>query len=435
MDRDQRTLKDIEIRILRMLSEATIEQILDEDTLIVVLENSKATSKEINERISQACVVEESIHKTRLQYKSVATRGSILYFVIADLAGIDPMYQYSLGYVKRLFNAAIEKSESRPTLEERLELLIENITRSLYTNVCRGIFNVSKTIYSFLITTSIERNRGAIDEVTWNTLLRGAGPITGAEQAAKPPNPDPGLVPALGWDVLYYMQINQPDRFGGICDDLKGNREAWTEWETSEAPHITKLPGEWETKLTGIEKMVVLQAMRPEKLLFAFVNYVKDVQGQFYIESPSTAMEVVYEGMDVKTPLIFVLSQGADPTGQMLKLTETMGFQEKLVVISLGQGQGKKAEVLIKKAVQNGEWVMLQNCHLAKSWMPGLEKIVNEFATIEHEIHPDFRLFLTSMPASYFPVAVLQNGVKLTTEPPQGIRANLRRSYAELSDE
>jgi len=40
----------------------------------------------------------------------VAIRGSILYFVIADLAGIDPMYQYSLGYIKRLFNKAIEIS-------------------------------------------------------------------------------------------------------------------------------------------------------------------------------------------------------------------------------------------------------------------------------------------------------------------------------------
>jgi dynein heavy chain len=51
------------------------------------------------------------INETRNSYRSVAIRGSILYFVIADLAGIDPMYQYSLVYVKRLFNSAIERSE------------------------------------------------------------------------------------------------------------------------------------------------------------------------------------------------------------------------------------------------------------------------------------------------------------------------------------
>ena len=61
--------------------------------------------------------------------------------------------------------------------------------------------------------------------------------------------------------------------------------------------------------------------------------------------------------------------------------------------------------------------------------MPSLENIVLNFNAEEAEIHPEFRLYLTSMPADYFPVSVLQNGVKLTTEPPRGIRANLKRNY------
>ena len=52
MDLDQRTLKSIEINILKLLSESTEEQILDEDNLIIILENSKKTSKEINERMA-----------------------------------------------------------------------------------------------------------------------------------------------------------------------------------------------------------------------------------------------------------------------------------------------------------------------------------------------------------------------------------------------
>jgi dynein heavy chain, axonemal len=77
---------------------------------------------------------------------------------------------------------------------------------------------------------------------------------------------------------------------------------------------------------------------------------------------------------------------------------------------------------------------MLQNCHLAKSWMNMLETIVINFSTEVNEIHPDFRLYLTSMPADYFPVSVLQNGVKLTTEPPRGLKANLKRTYQNFTN-
>jgi len=66
--------------------------------------------------------------------------------------------------------------------------------------------------------------------------------------------------------------------------------------------------------------------------------------------------------------------------------------------------------------------------------MPNLEALILKMVDPDGEpIKPEFRIFLTSMPASYFPVSVLQNGTKLTTEPPRGLKANLKRSYNEYT--
>ena len=75
-------------------------------------------------------------------------------------------------------------------------------------------------------------------------------------------------------------------------------------------------------------------------------------------------------------PLIFVLSTGTDPAADLYKFAEEMRFSKKLNAISLGQGQGPRAEAMMRSAMERGKWVFFQNCHLSPSWMPTLERLI-----------------------------------------------------------
>ena len=154
-------------------------------------------------------------------------------------------------------------------------------------------------------------------------------------------------------------------------------------------------------------------------------------------ESPPFDLNGAYEDSSCLTPLIFILSPGADINDYLLALAEDKGkpaIEGKLKIISLGQGQGPVAESLMGAGRKTGDWVCLQNCHLSVSWLPKLEQILEAAGNKPADTHADFRLWLTSMPSEAFPVPILQTGIKITNEPPKGMRANLTRSFLDMSE-
>uniref|UniRef100_A0A3Q3WB21 Dynein, axonemal, heavy chain 6 n=1 Tax=Mola mola TaxID=94237 RepID=A0A3Q3WB21_MOLML len=182
---------------------------------------------------------------------------------------------------------------------------------------------------------------------------------------------------------------------------------------------------EWQFFLRGassLEKVGVRKfTLRNFSTEFVIVSL-----GKQFVENPPVDLANLYNDMSPSTPLIFILSTGSDPMGAFQRFAKERGFES----ISLGQGQGPIAEKMILEALKSGQWVFLQNCHLAVSWMLAMEDWILIHDT---SIHKDFRLFLSSMPTKVFPVTVLQNSVKVTNEPPKGLRANMRRAFTEIS--
>ena len=133
-----------------------------------------------------------------------------------------------------------------------------------------------------------------------------------------------------------------------------------------------------------------------------------------------------------KMPVVFILSPGADPQSDVQKLADKYGFTgNKFKFLALGQGMGGQAKEYLQTGSQRGHWVMLQNCNLLTSWLKKLEKELERMV----KPHADFRLWLTTEPTPLFPLSILQQSMKIVTEPPDGLKQNMRAIFSKLTEE
>ncbi|KAJ3385211.1 Dynein heavy chain 7, axonemal [Entophlyctis sp. JEL0112] len=419
---NKKKLKEIEDQILSILSSAE-GNILQNETAIEVLSSSKVLSVELIEKQKIAEETEKKIDETRDSYRPIASHSSVLFFCIAELANIENMYQYSLNWFIDLFVNGIAQSAKSSIVKRRLKTLETYFTYSLYCNVCRSLFEKDKLVFSFLLCTAILRGRNELDLNEFQFLTTGGIGLGNSSV----PNPDPSWIAEKTWAEI--ARLSALPAFKGFIEDFRP-----AEWRPYvDYPEAINAPipaGKWgnAASLTDLQKALLVRVLRPERIVPVIQEFVKIKLGQKFIEPPTFDLSGSYDDSSNRTPLIFILSPGVDPMAQLLKFADDKGMGGmKCQSISLGQGQGPIAASMIKDAQKGGTWIVLQNCHLAVSWLGALEKIVDDMSTAS--IHKDFRLWLTSYPSDKFPSSILQVGVKMTNEPPKGIKANLLKSY------
>ncbi|NXC10996.1 DYH9 protein, partial [Orthonyx spaldingii] len=105
--------------------------------------------------------------------------------------------------------------------------------------------------------------------------------------------------------------------------------------------------------------------------------------------------------------------------------------------VSLGQGQEVVAEQALDLAAKEGHWVILQNIHLVAKWLSSLEKKLEQHSEGSHH---DFRVFISAEPAPcpeshIIPQGILENSIKITSEAPTGMHANLHKALDNFSQD
>ncbi|XP_050455387.1 dynein axonemal heavy chain 10 [Cataglyphis hispanica] len=416
-------VQQLEDSLLREIA-ADQGNMVDNIDLIETLDNIKSRANEVMTKLFLAEVTSADIDKLREGYRPVAERGAILFSALADMATVNTMYQYSLISYVEVFIHSLKRSLPDPVLVKRLQNIIPTLTKNVYDYGCIGIFERHKLLFSLQICMKIEKSVGNINQKQLDFFIKGSIVLEKSSRV----NPTRWL-PQSGWEDILKLASDFPDKFEQLPEELRDYENEWKHWYDSDAPESDGLPSDYSKRLTPFEKLMLIRCFRVDRVYRGIINYVTDIMGEQYITPPHISYDMIYEESTPTMPVVFLLSPGSDTTSELMKLADRYGCGGgKFKYLSLGQGQNKIAMELLDVAIARGQWLMLQNCHLLLSFTKDLEKIVENIG----KPHPDFRLWLTTEPTPSFPIGILQQSLKVVTEPPSGLKLNLQNTYINM---
>merc|ERR1711871_414803 len=391
--------------------------LLDDKEILDVLNNTKVTSIEVAEKLKAASETSANISATCEDYRPVATRGSIIYFLFTECSQINPMYQNSLKQFLDLFDRAMNEAELNPTVSVRCKNIIETATHITWFYFTRGVFERHKLLYTLLLALKIQLKAGEVKSDEFNMLMKGGAALDLKGQKRKPGD----WLPDNSWLHLCQLGYTFPV-FKGVTSTILGNADGWKEWYDYEDPEIQTIP-DYEGRLNPFQKLCLVRAFREDRTLVTVKEYIAHAIGKKYLVFPPLDIEGIWAESTTHIPLIFLLSPGSSPDDAIMLMAKRKKI--RVDAISMGQGQEIKAAELMKAAVVNGSWVLLQNTHLGLGYMRTLEGWIGSL----EEVEPNFRCWITSEPHPKFPIGLLQISIKMTDEPPSGMKAGLRKSY------
>mmetsp|Transcript_53278 Transcript_53278/g.159518 ORF Transcript_53278/g.159518 Transcript_53278/m.159518 type:complete len:3881 (-) Transcript_53278:473-12115(-) len=421
MAANSKLLVTLEDSLLRELSSST-GNILDNEDLISTLENTKQKASEIRDRLVSAEATKAEINTARSSYRPVACRGSTLYFSSAGMSTIMKMYELSLDAFLGQFVKALDQATAADDLDSRLAHLIKSCTNVVFDFTCIGLFERHKLTYVFHLACMILEEAGALDKTSLSLFLKGDTSV------GLPSEQKPDHIKWLGdngWkDLLHLAQ--SCDSFAQVKDALLEDSTAFKDWYDTEAPEECDFPVQACNNLSAMQKLCVVRVLRPDRCFNAARLFVATSMGERFLQPPLVDYQRVFEQSSSLSPTIFILSPGADPQADIQNLASELGFELKFV--SLGQGQGPVAMQTLAEGARSGHWVLLQNCHLLISWLKELDKKLEQMK----DPNKNFRLWLTTEPTDRFPLSILQRSFRIVTEPPDGLKLNMRGTMAKI---
>nr|XP_023020662.1 dynein heavy chain 5, axonemal [Leptinotarsa decemlineata] len=322
---NQKKMKELETNLLSRLN-STQGSLVDDEELINVLQVTKSTAEEVTQKLSVSVHTEKKINVAREEFRAVAARGSILYFLIVEMSNVNVMYQNSLKQFLILFDSSITKSEKSTITADRIDIILRYLTHEVWIFTQRSLYERHKSLFTLMMSMKIDLQKGLITHEEFMAFIKGGASL---DLNAVTPKPFKWVLD-ITW--LNLVEINKLKIFSEILTKIENNEREWRTWYEKEKPEEEDIPCGYQKNLDVFRKLLLIRSWSPPALITQSVDilFFPDSLGNEYGEPCILDLEVTWSESEPRTPLICILSIGSDPSPQISALAKTKDILDDL---------------------------------------------------------------------------------------------------------
>lgn len=286
------------------------------------------------------------------------------------------MYQISLQQFLGLFHESMQKSSKIAATQKRIQNINDYLTYRTWFYTSRGLYEDDKLMFTLLMALRIDLRRGKVRYDEFEVLIKGGASL---DLNTCPPKQFRWLND-LSW--LNLLELSRLKEFHDVIDrvrlfvsfrfvwsfsfQLQKNERTFKDWFEKQSTEFLPLPEPYE-HLTSFHRFLFVRCLSADRTIVEARFYINESLGSKYVELPILTLEILFDESDAKTPLLGLLSSGADPTSNIQNLAKKKNLD--LSIVSMGQGQDVLARRFLQQTISSGGWLLLQNAHLGLDYL------------------------------------------------------------------
>jgi len=476
---DARIILEVQQKLVGYIAKCPGAVWVDQKLVEALLANLSSVAA-TKDDLLQAQLQEKSITAQHSAFHRIAQVGCMMYAVMMELGTKSPSFVVPFSLYAQLFQRALEAGEMKtrsgkqrqvmknlteklnggkvemhvtPSPEE-VKILLVQVTRSLYSQMCERLLRVDCSTLGFRLTLRFMQVSESVSNEELQFLhqlgddLSDHGGSLGEEPEVRsasvallnPVKGESDMIPEVVLKQLQKLEALYPDHEAFIGLHHSVERTHASSWRDCLATHCPadNLPADWRHRLTDFQSLVMLRVLHPAKFITSVEWLVKKYLGVYQERCPAARLLAAESLAKKQFPLVIVHTSGQEDAANNIEHAAKVAKRtDKVEFVALGQRHLAELEEVLYSGMQSGVWLVLLHCETDLQW---LHLLAPKLARVDlppgKTVHPDFCLWVCLHSSAFHnvPGSLLSSTVVVALEPPRSIQANLLRCYQAIGD-